>query len=107
MSVTPFDELCNLARQAALLESIESALGWDERTHMPPAAGEYRAEQMTYVSGLVHRRRTDPRLGELLAAIGRQPARGRSAQRHRQRSSARCAAITTSTSSCRNRWSRS
>jgi carboxypeptidase Taq len=33
---------------------------------MPPAAGEYRAEQMTLMSGLLHQRRTDPRLGELL-----------------------------------------
>ena len=64
-----FEELCTLTRQAALLESIESVLGWDERTYLPPAAGEYRAEQMTYVSGLVHRRRTDPRVGELLAFL--------------------------------------
>jgi carboxypeptidase Taq len=33
---------------------------------MPPAAGEYRAEQMTYLSGLTHKKRTQPRLGELL-----------------------------------------
>jgi carboxypeptidase Taq len=64
-----FDELCILARQAALLESIESVLGWDERTYMPPAAGEYRAEQMTFISGQVHKRRTDPRVGELLAFL--------------------------------------
>jgi carboxypeptidase Taq len=65
----PYDELCHLSRQAALLESIESLLGWDERTYMPPAAGEYRAEQMTYISGLVHKRRTDPRLAELLSEL--------------------------------------
>jgi carboxypeptidase Taq len=63
------DELCTLARQAALLESIEAVLGWDERTYMPTAAGEYRAEQMTFISGQVHRRRTDPRIGELLAFL--------------------------------------
>jgi carboxypeptidase Taq len=65
----PFDELCTLAREAALLESVESLLGWDERTYMPPAAGEYRAEQMTYLSGLLHQKRTSPRLGELLAEL--------------------------------------
>src|SRR5437762_3372289 len=64
-----FDELCSLAREAALIESIEEALGWDERTYMPPAAGEYRAEQMTFVSGLSHQKRTSPRLGELLAEL--------------------------------------
>jgi carboxypeptidase Taq len=61
-----FDELCSLAREAALIESIEEALGWDERTYMPAAAGEYRAEQMTYVSGVAHQKQTSPRLGELL-----------------------------------------
>jgi carboxypeptidase Taq len=64
-----FDELCTLARQAALLESIEAVLGWDERTYMPTAAGEYRAEQMTFISGQVHQRRTNPRIGELLAFL--------------------------------------
>src|SRR5437764_14961333 len=64
-----FDELCSLAREAALIESIEACLGWDERTYMPPAAGEYRAEQMTFVSGLSHQKRTSPRLGELLAEL--------------------------------------
>src|SRR6187551_2332777 len=68
MSV-PFDELCSLARESALIESIEANLGWDERTYMPPAAGEYRAEQMTFLTGLAHKQRTSKRLGELLAAL--------------------------------------
>ena len=70
-----FDEVCSLARQAALVESIESALGWDERTYMPPAAGAYRAEQMTFISGLVHRQRTNPRIGELLSELIASPLR--------------------------------
>src|SRR3954454_7392934 len=64
-----FEELCSLAREAALIESVEAALGWDERTYMPPAAGEYRAEQMTFLSGLMHQKRTSPRLGELLGEL--------------------------------------
>ncbi len=64
-----FDELCTLAREAALLESIEALLGWDERTYMPTAAGPYRAEQMTFITGEVHKRRTNPRLGELLGEL--------------------------------------
>jgi len=69
IQMSPYDELCTHARQSALLESIESVLGWDERTYMPEAAGDYRAEQMTLVAGLLHRRRTDPRLAELLAQL--------------------------------------
>jgi carboxypeptidase Taq len=36
---------------------------------MPDAAGEYRAEQITLLAGMLHERRTDPRLGEWLAAL--------------------------------------
>src|SRR5437016_2138576 len=64
-----FDELCSLAREAALIESVEEALGWDERTYMPLAAGEYRAEQMTFLSGLAHQKQTSKRLGELLGEL--------------------------------------
>src|SRR5213079_3267180 len=66
MSPSPaFNELCSLAREAALVESVEAALGWDERTYMPAAAGEYRAEQMTFLTGLAHKQRTSKRLGDL------------------------------------------
>lgn len=68
-----FDQLCQHTRETALLESIEGLLGWDERTMMPPAGGEYRAEQMTYMAGLIHSRRTDPRLGDWLGELRTSP----------------------------------
>jgi carboxypeptidase Taq len=64
-----FEELCSLACEAALIESVEEMLGWDERTYLPSGAGEYRAEQMTFLSGLAHQKRTSPRLGELLGQL--------------------------------------
>lgn len=67
--MSPFDQLCTHASETALLESIEALLGWDERTYMPPAAGPYRAEQMTCLAGVVHQRHTDPRLGDLLSEL--------------------------------------
>jgi carboxypeptidase Taq len=36
---------------------------------MPLAAGPYRAEQLTYLSGLIHRRRTDPQVGQWLSEL--------------------------------------
>ena len=69
MRLPAFDELCALAHESALIESIEALLGWDERTYLPPAAGEYRAEQMTYLAGVAHQKRTNPRLGELLGEL--------------------------------------
>ena len=74
-----FDRVCNHSRQTALLTSIDALLGWDERCLMPHAAGDYRAEQMTLLAGMIHDRQTDPRLGdwlsELAPAPGRRPAK--------------------------------
>lgn len=64
-----YDKLCQFVRETALLESIEGLLGWDERTYMPIAAGAYRADQITWLSGQIHQRRTDPRLSEWLAEL--------------------------------------
>jgi len=71
--MVPYDTLCHLTRETALLQSIEALIGWDERTYMPPAAGEYRAEQMTYLAGVIHQRRTDKRIGELLGELASSP----------------------------------
>lgn len=57
------------AREAAVLASVEAALGWDERTLMPPQAAAYRGEQAAAIAGLVHAKRTDPARGELLARL--------------------------------------
>jgi carboxypeptidase Taq len=64
-----YRQLCDHARETALLAATESILGWDERTMMPVEAAEFRAEQMTLLAGLIHQRRTDPRLGEWLAEL--------------------------------------
>ena len=60
---------CQHARETALLESASELLQWDERTLMPKAAGEYRAEQTAFLSGLIHRRRTDERFGDWLEQL--------------------------------------
>ncbi len=64
-----YDKLCAYTRETAILNSIEALLGWDERTKMPPAAGEHRAEQIQYLAGAIHRRQTDPQVGEWLAEL--------------------------------------
>jgi carboxypeptidase Taq len=56
-----------------LLSSIESLLGWDERCLLPAAAAEYRADQMTLLSGMIHVRQTDPRLGDWLTELAASP----------------------------------
>ena len=51
-----FEQLCQIIRDAGILRSVQELMEWDERTMLPPAAGEYRAEQVTYLSGLAHAR---------------------------------------------------
>jgi carboxypeptidase Taq len=68
-----FALLCQHAREAALLESVNYLLEWDERTIMPHAAGEYRAEQVTLLSALAHQRQTDPRIGGWLDELAGGP----------------------------------
>ncbi len=63
------DQVCEHARQNAVFASIESLLHWDERTLLPPQAAEYRAEQITALTGLLHDRRTDSAYGEKLAEL--------------------------------------
>ena len=69
-----YERLYEHVRRTSLLESIAAALDWDERTMMPAAGSEYRAEQMTALSGMIHQRWTDPRVGRLARRAGRQPA---------------------------------
>jgi carboxypeptidase Taq len=68
-----FGKVCQHTRETAILNAVNELLGWDERTKLPPAAGAYRAEQMAFLAGLVHRKRTDTQLGQSLAALINSP----------------------------------
>ena len=54
-----FDEVCQYVRQSSLLTSVSYVLEWDERTMMPVAEAEHRADQTTLLSGMIHQRWTD------------------------------------------------
>ncbi len=68
-----YDRLCAHAREVAILSSTEALLAWDERTKLPPAGGEYRAEQIGFLAGLIHRKQTAPEVGEWLAELADGP----------------------------------
>ena len=68
-----YESLCNHARETAKLASIMGLLEWDERTKMPIAAGEYRAEQISYLAGEVHKKSTAPQVGHWLTALVSSP----------------------------------
>lgn len=64
-----YDRLCKHMREVAILNSMQGLLGWDERTNLPPAGGEYRAEQMSFLAGVIHQKQTIPEVGEWLAEL--------------------------------------
>jgi carboxypeptidase Taq len=56
-------------REIGQLGTIEALLDWDSETFMPPNGLSIRAEQLALVASLAHQRRSDPRLGEMLAKL--------------------------------------
>lgn len=64
-----YQELLTLLREAAVLNSCASLLGWDEQTYLPRDGADHRAEQLAMLAGLTHERSTAPRIGELLSEL--------------------------------------
>ena len=60
-------ELETLDREIQLLGHIAAQLSWDQETYMPPKAVTERADQLATLEAAIHRRGTDPRLGDLLS----------------------------------------
>lgn len=66
--MTAFATLMEYQRQTEALAQIAGRLGWDQETMMPRGAAEQRAEEMAAIEGVLHARRTDPRVTGWLAA---------------------------------------
>ena len=62
-----YDELVRRCKEVSLLGSCASVLGWDRETNMPTKGIGHRAAQLSLLSGMVHERIVDPKIGELLA----------------------------------------
>ena len=66
--MSAYDDLMAFQRETEALSQVMGRLGWDQETVMPRGAAEQRAEEMAALDGVLHRRRTDPRIGEWLEA---------------------------------------
>jgi carboxypeptidase Taq len=64
-----YQSLESWQKETALLGSIAGVLGWDQRVTMPPKAAPHRANQLAMLSGMIHQRATDPRIGEWLSQL--------------------------------------
>ncbi|MEM1430945.1 MAG: carboxypeptidase M32 [Pseudomonadota bacterium] len=69
---TAYTDLMAFARETRALAAIAGRTSWDQETMMPRHAAPQRAEEMAALEGVLHARRTDPRVGAWLAAA--QPA---------------------------------
>jgi carboxypeptidase Taq len=65
--MTAYDDLMAFQRQTEALAQVAGRLGWDQETVMPEGAAGQRAEEIGALEGVLHARRTDPRLAEWLA----------------------------------------
>jgi carboxypeptidase Taq len=59
-------ELKNIGKERALINSAVSLLVWDQRTYMPEAAYEYRADAVGYLSELSFRKFVSSEMDKLL-----------------------------------------
>ena len=63
-----YDDLMAFQRQTEALAQVAGRLGWDQETVMPEGAAGQRAAEIGALEAVLHARRTDPRVGEWLAA---------------------------------------
>ncbi len=66
--MTAYEALMAFDRQTRALGQVAGRLGWDQETMMSPGSGEQRAEEQGAMEAVLHARRTDPQVGEWLAA---------------------------------------
>ncbi len=74
--MTAFQDLMAFQRDTEALAQIAGRLGWDQETMMPRGAAEQRGEETGAIEGVLHARRTDPRLADWLAAAKAPDAAG-------------------------------
>jgi carboxypeptidase Taq len=67
---TRIDELKAQLAEISDLERVESLLDWDQRTMMPAAGAEARAEQLATLARISHRKRLSDELGAAIEAAG-------------------------------------
>lgn len=64
-----YQDMMAFERETAALGQIAERLGWDQEAIMPEGAAPQRSEEMAAMEAVLHARRTDPRLGDWIAAL--------------------------------------
>jgi carboxypeptidase Taq len=87
--MTAYDKLMAFQRETEALAQVAGRLGWDQETMMPRGAAEQRSDEMAAMEGILHARRTDPRLGDWLEQAVPEDAVAAAQLRHVARTYAR------------------
>ncbi|QPM89620.1 carboxypeptidase M32 [Pseudooceanicola algae] len=66
--MTALQDLLAFQTETEALGQIAGRLGWDQETMMPRGAAAQRGDEMAAIESVLHARRTDPRIGDWLAA---------------------------------------
>ncbi|MDO9526901.1 MAG: carboxypeptidase M32 [Gemmobacter sp.] len=91
--MTAYVELMAYQRETEALAAVSGRLGWDQETVMPRGAAQQRSDEMAALEGILHARRTDPRMVDLLMACEPQGPVQEAQVRDIRRSHARAAKI--------------
>ncbi len=67
--MSAYEDLMAYEQETQALRQIAGRLGWDQETMMPRGAAAQRGEEMAAIQAVLQARRTDPRVGDWLAAI--------------------------------------
>src|SRR6056297_648063 len=67
--MTAYEDLMTFQRDTEALAQVAGRLSWDQETVMPRGAAEQRSDELAAMESMLHQRRTDPRVGDWLAAI--------------------------------------
>ena len=62
--------LMAFVRETEALAAVAGRLGWDQETVMPRGGAGQRGEEMAAMERVLHARRSDPRVGDWLVAVG-------------------------------------
>ena len=84
--MSAFQELMAFQRQTEALAQVAGRLGWDQETVMPEGSAGQRAEEIGALEGVLHARRTDPRIAGWLAEAKAPDAVGEAQLRQIRRS---------------------
>ena len=64
--MSAYAALVDRVREASLVGSVASVLGWDQETMMPQGGVEFRSRQLALLARMHHERSTDPHIEELI-----------------------------------------